>query len=196
MITSIIESLKAQIAHRVEAVKSSPAMSELLKLHVALNNLEDVEAIARTSLRESFGLEFSLTDNASSSTPIPPGQYFDKSPLDAAEDYLQRHGKAATLDEITAALKTGNCDPGSREKFGLSLTRSARNFVKLKGDLFDLLDRYPTLKEKQQSGGGKRNSMVARAEEIMRHDAPISINKAVAQAELEQERDVEELREG
>jgi hypothetical protein len=30
----------------------------------------------------------------------------------------------------------------------------------------------------------------------MRHDAPISINKAIAQAEQEQERDVEELKKG
>ena len=66
----------------------------------------------------------------------------------------------------------------------------------LKLDLFDLLDRYPILKEQRHSSGGKRKSIVARAEEIMRHDAPISINKAVAQAEQEEERDVEELKEG
>ena len=194
MTASIIESLKVQIAHRVEDVKSSPAMSALLKLHSDLNNLEDVENIARTSMRELFGLESTLTENASTPTLIQPGQYSGKPPLEAAKDYLQWRGKAATLDEIIAALKTGGCDPGSRQKFSLSLARSTFSFVKL--DLFDLLDRYPILKEKRHSSGGKRKSIVARAEEIMRHDAPISINKAVAQAEQEQERDMEELKEG
>jgi hypothetical protein len=194
MAASIIESLKTQIGHRVEDVKGSPAMFALLKLHAELNNLEDVENIPRTSMCELFRLDPTLTENASTPTRIQPGQYFDKPPLDATKDYLQGRGKAATLDEIIAALTMGGCDPGSRQKFSLSLARSTFNFVKL--DLFDLLERYPNLKEKRHSSGGKRKSIVARAEEIMRHDAPISINKAVAQAEQEEERDVEELKEG
>jgi hypothetical protein len=196
MTVSIIESLKAQIGHRVEAVKSSPAMSALLKLHSDLNNLEDLENIPRTSMSELFGLDPTLTENACAPTLLQPGQYFGKTPQEATKDYLECRGKGATLDEIIAALKTGSCDPGSREEFNLSLARSTFNFVKLNIELFDLLDRYPNLKKKRQSGGGKRTSIVARAEEIMRHDAPISINKAIAQAEQEQERDVEELKKG
>jgi len=171
-------------------------MSALLKLrgHSDLNNLEDVENIPRTSMRELFGLDPTLTENACTPTLLQPGQYFGKTPQEATKDYLECRGKGATLDEIIVALKTGGCDPGSRHEFRLSLARSTFNFVKL--DLFDLLDRYPILQEQRHSSGGKRKSIVARAEEIMRHDAPISINKAVAQAEQEQERDVEELKEG
>lgn len=153
MASPIIESLKAQIAERVAAVKSTPAMGELLKLHGALNNIEDVENVPRTSLVELFGLEVTGEPQQSSpSSAIIPGQYLGQNPLEAAKDYLSKRKKGgATLDEIIAGLKAGSCDPGNRDKFGTSMARSTFNFVKLGGDIYDLLDRYPSEKEKRSA---------------------------------------------
>src|SRR5207245_6093181 len=107
---------------KVNILKGNPVMADVLKLHTALNHVEDVESVPRTSLAQLFDLESSSQHGEA--TPVPtlvqPGQYFDKTPLDAAKDYLMRRGKAATLDEIMDALKTGSCDPGPREKFALS----------------------------------------------------------------------------
>jgi len=180
----IIETLKSQVMERVETLKNSPTMTELLKLHAALNNLEDVDGSPRTSISQLFGLD-AIADGTSglaAAVSVRPGQYFDKTPLDAAKDYLSRCKRAATLDDIMAALRTGSCDPGPRDKFGLSLARSTFNFVKLNDDLYDLLDRYPNVKEKRQP----KRTKAARVEEIMSNQT-ISLNKAFAKAEEEEQ---------
>jgi hypothetical protein len=186
MNTAISDSLKAQIVERVDILKSNPVMDEVLKLHLALNHVEDVEGAPRTSLAQLFGLEGSSQGaETTPTTLVQAGQYFDKTPLDAAKDFLTRRGKSATLDEIIAALKTGSCDPGAREKFGLSLSRSTFNFVKLGDDLYDLLSRYPNVMAQRQGGNAKRKVGAARVEEIMREDAPTSFAKAFAKADAE-----------
>jgi hypothetical protein len=187
MTASIIDSLKVEVAQRVELLKNHPAMGELLKLHVALNHLEDVEGVPRTSIAQFFGFEGlgQIESTAGSSQVVQPGQYLGWSPLDAAKDFLSRRAKSATLDEIIAGLKTGSCDPGSRDKFGLSLSRSTFNFVKLGDDLYDLLERYPNEKLKRGTGGKRKPVNPARVEEIMSH-GPISLANAVAKAEQEE----------
>jgi hypothetical protein len=197
MSSPIIDSLKAQIMDRVNILKGNPAMADVLKLHVALNHVEDVESTPRTSLAQLFDLEGASQQGEASpaATLVQPGQYFDKTPLDAAKDFLTRRGKSATLDEIIAALKTGSCDPGAREKFGLSLARSTFNFVKLSDDLYDLLSRYPNVMAQRQGGNTKRKAgaSAARVEEIMRENAPTSLAKAVAKAEAEENDAPEEI---
>jgi hypothetical protein len=188
MTSSIIDSLKVQLEQRVELLKNHPAMGELLKLHAALNHLEDVEGVPRTSIAQFFGLE-GLGQSESITSPaqlVQPGQYLGWNASDAAKDFLTRRAKPANLDEIIAGLKMGSCDPGSRDKFGLSLARSTFSFVKLGDDLYDLLDRYPNEKAKRGSGGKRKSVNPARVEEIM-HQGTISLANAVAKATSEQE---------
>ncbi len=182
MNTSIIDALRSQALERVQLLKQHPAMGDLLKIHSAMNSVEDVEGVPRTSLSELFGLEQS-SEATAPVTAIRPGQYLGKNPLEAAKDFLALRKSSATLDEIIDGLKAGSCDPGARDKFGLSLARSTFSFVKLNDNIFDLLDRYPDEKAKR-SAPKRGKPIAARVEEIMAA-GPTSLNNAIQRAEAE-----------
>src|SRR5579872_4974516 len=103
MANEVVAGLKAKIMQRVEVLKSHPAMGELLKLHGALNTIEETDGEPLTNLSELFGLEVSA--QAQPTQIVTAGQFYGKKPADAAKEFLQRKGKSATLDEIIDALK-------------------------------------------------------------------------------------------
>lgn len=164
---SIIDGLRAQVMQRVETLKSHAAMAELLKLHAALNQVEDVEGIQRTNIGQLFGLDAmdsgGVTANGSTPKPtlVVPGQFLGRPALEAAKEFLKLRGKPATLDEIIAGLITGTCEPGKREKLRVSLSRSTFAFVKLGEDVYGLLDWYPEVKKQRLENMSKKPKIAA-----------------------------------
>lgn len=164
---SIIDGLRVQVMQRVETLKNHSAMTELLKLHAALNQVEDVEGIPRTSIGQLFGLDGmdsgGATGNGSTAKPtlIVPGQFLGRPALEAAKEFLKLRGKPATLDEIIAGLITGTCEPGKREKLRVSMSRSTFSFVKLGEDVYGLLDWYPDEKKQRFDGMSKKPKVPA-----------------------------------
>jgi hypothetical protein len=157
MTGSVIDVLKEQAMQRVETLKNHVAMGELLKLHSAMNNLEDVEGLPRTNLSQLFGLDAS---EIYATVLVMPGEFYGKTPLVAAKEFLLRKKKPSTLDEIFEALRTGSCDPGPRDKLGVSLARSTFQFVKIGEDRYGLLDWYPDVRDKRKASlsGPKRKT--------------------------------------
>src|SRR5690348_9154698 len=94
---SIISALKAQAAERVAILKSHSAMTELVKLHSAINHLEDLESIPRTTLAQLFGLEGGA-EVVTPVTVVRPGRYLGKNAMEAAKDFLNLRQTSATLD--------------------------------------------------------------------------------------------------
>ncbi len=148
--SAAIDDIKSRVQQRVETLKTHPAMGELLKLHSALNIIEESEGIAPTPLSALFGLD-AKEAAAPAAVTIKPGEYYGKTGLEAAKDFLTRFGKAATLDEILDALRKGG-NSEVREKLAVSMARSTFNFVKIDDDHFDLLERYPAVKSERLAG--------------------------------------------
>ncbi len=154
---SAIETLKQRAIAQVNELKAQPQMAELLKIHVALNTLEGLCGIDLTALSTLFGLE-----SAKPIEQIRPlvavGEFFGKTPLDAAKLYLKKKGKPASLDEIIMNLGLGSCEVKSKADLRVSLGRSTFEIARLNEDNFGLLDWYPDEKAKR-SAGGKRRSL-------------------------------------
>lgn len=146
-IQTAADDLKRQLAEKVEAMKSLPAMAEVLKLQQALNALEDVLAVQRTSLAEVFGLD------AGVNVPIRSDEFYGLSALDAAKKYLKKRGEARPLKEIIEAIRSGGGQPGSETDLRESLSRSTYQIAKVGQDLYGLVEFYPNLKRGKKKGG-------------------------------------------
>lgn len=139
-ILAAADDLRQKLAEKVEDIKALPEMLEVLKLHQALNALEDVLEAQPTTLSELFGLD------TGSSTPIRPDEFYGLSALDAAKKYLKKRGRARPLKEVVEAIKAGGGASTSEEDLRLSLSRSTYEVAKVGEDVYGLVEFYPNLR--------------------------------------------------
>ena len=135
-LNAAVEELREQLAASIETLKEDPKMSEVLKLHAALNTMEGLIGMPPTSLSAAFALE--------PSTMIPPGEFYGMNALRAAKRFLKMRGKAgASLTEIVGAVKTGGAKIDSVDRLRVSLGRSTSDVAKVGPDHYALLEFYP-----------------------------------------------------
>jgi hypothetical protein len=149
-IRNTIAELKRQIAEQVAAIKADPKLVEILKLHQAVNTLENLLSERQTPLSEAFGLD--------SGTPtVKPGEFFGLTPLDAAKSYLKRRGEAREFKDIVAAIRMGGVPiaVSEEDQLRVSLGRSTLEVAKIADDLYGLLEFYPHVK---RGGKAKRQT--------------------------------------
>ena len=152
-----IEALKRKAESQIQELKAQPQMAEIFKIHTAMNTLEDLCGINTTSLSGLFGLEESVSTPPTRSL-VAVGEFFGKSPLEAAKLYLKKKGTPASLDEIIENLSIGSCDVRNKGDLRVSLGRSTFEIARLNEDTFGLLDWYPHEKQKRSTGGKKKVS--------------------------------------
>lgn len=135
-LNAAVEELRAQLAASIETLKEDPKMSEVLKLHAALNTMEGLIGMSPTSLSAAFALEPTMI--------VPPGEFYGMNSLKAAKRFLKMKGKAgASLTEIVAAVRTGGAKIESVDKLRVSLGRSTSDVAKVGPDHYALLEFYP-----------------------------------------------------
>jgi hypothetical protein len=146
--------IRRQIEQKVELLKASPEMVEVMTLHRGLNGLEDVLREARTVLADFFDPMLGTLEIAA--PPLPaPGARFDEfygvSDLQAAKIYLKKRTDARPFDEIVAAIRSGGAKVESEEKLRIGLSRSTLDIVKIR-DRYGHLDNYPDEKARRLKG--------------------------------------------
>jgi hypothetical protein len=122
-------------------------------------------------------------------------QYYGKTPTAAAEEYLKRRNQACSPEEIYRGLEQGGFDfdsmdwkPKDRMRLlAITLAKNPQKFHKLPNNTFGLPIWYPGLTTKRADKAEKSANGVTTDEvvEIMMDQAPISLNKAVQQAEAQ-----------
>jgi hypothetical protein len=139
-IRAAAEELKREITQKVEVLKSDPNMTEVLKLHQALNTLEQVTGDPLTTLAKLFGME----DRASVS--MRPDEFYGLQPLEAAKRYLKKRGEARPFQEIVDAIVAGGCRSADGNDLRISLARSTYEIAKVGQDLYGLVEFYPHIR--------------------------------------------------
>lgn len=82
-------------------------------------------------------------------TTIHADEFFGMTHGDAARKYLEKIGKAVSLEELVDALNKGGCKVGGTEPkrtLYISLVRNTREFAKVPGGYIGLRKFYPNLK--------------------------------------------------
>ncbi len=135
-LNAAIDELRDQLATSIEAIKEDPKMSEVLKLHSALNTMEGLVGAAPTSLAAAFALEPSMI--------VQPGEFYGMNALRAAKRFLKMKGKAgASLPDIVIAVRAGGAKIESVDKLRVSLGRSTLDVAKVGLDHYSLLEFFP-----------------------------------------------------
>ncbi len=152
-IFAAVTSLREQIQTKVDAIKSDPAMAEILKLQKALNALEVLLGRSATSLSQVFALE---EGDGGGSPSVAPDEFVHVPALDAAKRYLKKAGKPARpFAEIVAAIKAGGAVVTAEDRLRIQLVRSTSEVKKVGDDLFGLLDWYPARKGRPPGSKGR-----------------------------------------
>lgn len=90
---------------------------------------------------------------------IRPDQYYGKSPITAAREYLEMRGRAVPPEEIAAALERGGFDfeaqkwkkPDRLRSLAISLSKNSVIFHRLPNGTYGLVKFYPDIQtEKKQ----------------------------------------------
>ncbi|HEY4258284.1 MAG TPA: hypothetical protein VGM66_13810, partial [Candidatus Udaeobacter sp.] len=128
-------------------------MASIVKLHGAINQLEDLAGQKRTSLAMvlNFGTAAEETPDAEqrSAIRVEPHEFYGLDALEAAKRYLHKVGpsrKSALFTDIVSAIKNGGGDPGNEDKLRLSLSRSTYEVAKIGDDRYGLLEFFPHVK--------------------------------------------------
>jgi hypothetical protein len=183
-----IADLKGKIAERVALLKDDENWRELQRLYSGLGVLEELCKLPKTDLTALLDI-----GGADAGPRIGKYDFIADQPLDAAKKFLRMIApkqKVASMDEIMAALKSGGLTP-SRDELRLSLSRSTVEIYKAGDDIYGLLENFPQIKQQRGTPGRKKSTNGASVEavvEIMRNQAPISLNKAVELAEAQEEK--------
>ncbi len=146
------EKLRQELDQKVEKLKADPIMAEVLRLHTALNTLEDLLQEPHTSLAVIFGMD------KSSEVQIRADEFYGLQPLEAAKKYLRKAGEARPFQEIVEAIVKGACRVSDEDTLRRSLIRSTADVAKVSEDLFGLVEFYEHVKR------GKRRTTSATAE--------------------------------
>ena len=178
-LSGAIEALRIKASSQIEALRALPEMGELIKVHAALNTLEGLCGIEPTPLSALFGLDSAPTA-VKKRLLVKVGEYYGKSPLEAAKAYLKAKGEPATLDEIVENLKIGSCEVKNEGDLRVSLGRSTFEIARLNEDTFGMLDWFPDVKKSRLAGGRKK---VTVAGEVVAVETPESTTVDSADAD-------------
>lgn len=143
--------LKGKIAERVALLKDDDNWREIERLYLGLGVLEDLCKMTKTDLASLLGI-------ASEGPRITQYEFAGLPPLEAAKKYLRKIApkqKAASLDEIMAALETGNLK-ANRDDLRTSLSRSTVEIYKAGDDIYGLVENFPHIK--RGSPGRKKST--------------------------------------
>lgn len=160
--------LKGKISERIALLKDDDNWRELQRLYSGLGVLEELCKLPKTDLGSL--LEISGSD---ASPKIDKFQFVADTPLDAAKKYLRMIApkqKAASLDEIVAALLTGG-RTADRNELRLSLSRSTTEIYKAGEDIYGLLESFPQIK-RGTPGRKKSANGTAPAPDVGAPEAP------------------------
>ncbi len=144
-----IEKLRVEIETHVSTLKSEPAWTQIDKLYRALDTIEGLAEVPKTTLAQLFGFT-----EADSGVTVRKGEFIGMEALEAAKTYLEKKkAEAASLDEIVEALQKGGANLVDREVLGKSLARSTWDVVKAPGqELYQLVKHSPHVKRGKKKG--------------------------------------------
>lgn len=89
---------------------------------------------------------------------LRPDEYYGKSPITAAREYLEKRGQAALPDEIAEALERGSFDYKAQEwnakdnwgrNLAISMSKNSGIFHRLPNGYYGLVKWYPDLKKRK-----------------------------------------------
>jgi hypothetical protein len=135
--------LKGKIAEQVAALRAEESWREIQRLHAGLNALEEICKLPRTDLATVLGI------GSDDRPKIKQYEFAGLPPLEAAKQYLRKiapNQKAASLDEILAALESGDLKGVNRDDLRISLSRSTTEIYKAGDDIYGLVDSFPHIK--------------------------------------------------
>ena len=142
------ESVKAAIEDMKEIL--SAKLAEVAKLKQTINGM--ARAIGGEPLYADDEPELVATRK---STAIRPDQFFGRSPITAAREYLEKVGEPKPADEILSALTKGGFDFEAQDwkdekarlrNLAISLSKNTQVFIRLPSGPFGLTKWYPELK--------------------------------------------------
>jgi hypothetical protein len=168
--------LKSKIAEHVAALQAQESWLEIRRIHAALNALEGIRKVPKTDLVTLLGI-----GSGEDRPKIGSYDFVADSPLDAAKKYLRMIApkqKAASLDEILAALKSGGLNP-DRDELRISLSRSTTEIYKVGDDVYGLLENFPNVRRgmpgrKKSTANGSQSGGTGQTFETPVSDSEIS----------------------
>ena len=143
------------LAAKVEEVKSSSLMTEILELHQTLNGLESLLKEPKTSLGSIFNL---TKEEGETSTRVRFDEFYGLSALDAAKKYLKKCQDARPFKEIMEAVIDGGGKVDSEDQLKMSLSRSTLDVVKI-NERYGFIDNYPLIKAQRASKARKQSKV-------------------------------------
>jgi hypothetical protein len=157
-IESAADAIRRTLSEKVSAVKNDPVIVEVIKNLTALNALESLLGLPKTTLSGLFDLGGELSTTATTaSVAIAPDEFVHIAPLEAAKRYLRKVQKPARpFTEIVKAIKAGGADVRDEGALKNQLVKSTSQ-IKQIGDLYGLLEWYPKKRGRPVGGGGSGN---------------------------------------
>lgn len=149
---SAVADLKGKIAEQVTALQAETSWREIQRLHAGLNALEEICKLPKTPLATVLGI------GSEHKPAIKPYEFAGQPPLEAAKQYLRKIApdqKAASLDEILAALESGSLK-ANKDDLRISLSRSTTEIYKTGEDIYGLVENFPHIK--RGTPGRKRST--------------------------------------
>lgn len=143
------------LAVKVEEVKVSSIMTEILELHQTLNGLESLLKEPKTSLGSLFNLTPGEGET-SNRARVRFDEFAGLSALDAAKKYLKKCQEARPFKEIMESIIEGGGKVESEDQLKMSLSRSTLDVVKI-NERYGLLDDYPSIKAQRASKAKKQS---------------------------------------
>jgi hypothetical protein len=151
------EAMRGELKAKVEAILGDARMADVLKLHQALNGIEDLMGETRTPLGAYFSIEGIGTGGPgggpgwSSRPSVRFDEFVGLGALEAAKVYLKKASDARPFTEILEAIRSGGGEVGNEEKLRTGLSRSTLDVVKI-GDRYGMLEKYPHMKRGKKKG--------------------------------------------
>lgn len=170
-LSGMADELLAQVSEKVLALKATPEMTEVLRLHRALNGVEAAIPRPTTPLAALFGLASEETPvTALRKAQLKPWEFTGLKPLEAAKKFLKIAGEPRSIQEIVTAIREHGGNPGSPDHLKTSLTRSTVDVVKVNDDMYGLLEHFPELRRasrwsKKRSSGSNGGGAATGSEE-------------------------------
>lgn len=149
-IRAAADELRRELEDKVRNVISEGPMAEIVKIHHALNQLEDILGDPRTTLMQVLGME----EQGQETRAIRQDEFYGLSPLDAAKKYLKKKGSARPFREIVDSLQAGGCRVNDEDELKVSLGRSTYEIAKVGNDVYGLVEFYPHIKRGKKKKAG------------------------------------------
>jgi hypothetical protein len=162
----LLERLQA----KVDILKATPEMEEVLKLQRALNAMEELIARPPTTLAEVFGLESVAGGDRTKS--LKPWEFTGMKPLEAAKHYLRKMGEPRMIDDIVDAIRDHGGNPGSVDHLKTSLTRSTLDVVKVNEEMYGPIEAFKHISRKGKPKKSAGAAQAAEADSEAEEEAP------------------------